>query len=161
MLTDVMAHFGFTKSLRQAGYFATDHHQQLLKDLQAAIREGGLVAMTGVIGSGKTVLLWQLQDVLRREGEIEVAESLAFDVPRVNLSTLKLALFYDLATDKDGDLPAKPEKSERALMKLIRRCDKPIALFVDDAHDLHGHTLRGLKQLIEKTRRRGGRLAVG
>jgi type II secretory pathway predicted ATPase ExeA len=160
MLTDVMAHFGFTKSLRQAGYFVTDHHQQLLKDLQAAIWEGGLVAMTAVVGSGKTMLLWQLQDVLQREGEIEVAESLAFDVPRVNLGTLKLALFYDLATDKDGDLPAKPEKSERALMKLIRRCDKPIALCVDDAHDLHGHTLRGLKQLIEKTRRRGGRLAV-
>lgn len=73
MLTDVMAHFGFTKSLRQAGYFVTDHHQQLLKDLQAAIQEGGLVAMTGVVGSGKTMLLWQLQDVLRREGEIEVA----------------------------------------------------------------------------------------
>lgn len=31
---------------------------------------------------------------------------------------------------------------------------------VDDAHDLHGQTLRSLKQFIEKTRRRGGRLAV-
>ena len=160
MLTDVMEHFGLTKSLRQVGYFATDHHQQLLKDLKATIREGGLVALTGVVGSGKTVLLWQLQDVLRREGEIEVAESLVFDVPRVNVSTLKLALFYDLATDKDGDLPTKPEKSERALLKLIRRCDKPIALFVDDAHDLHGQTLRSLKHFLGKTRRRGGRLAV-
>jgi type II secretory pathway predicted ATPase ExeA len=133
MLTDVMEHFGLTKSLRQVGYFATDHHQQLLKDLKATIREGGLVVLTGVVGSGKTVLLGQMQDVLRREGEIEVAESLAFDVPRVNVGTLKLALFYDLATEKDGDLPTKPEKSERALLKLIHRCDKPIALFVDDA----------------------------
>lgn len=93
MRTDVMEHFGLTKSLRQVGYFATDHHQQLLKDLTATIREGGLVALTGVVGSGKTILLWQLQDVLRREGEIEVAESLVFDVPRVNVGTLKLALF--------------------------------------------------------------------
>jgi type II secretory pathway predicted ATPase ExeA len=160
MLTDVMAHFALTKNLHQVGYFATDHHHQLRNDLKAAIRQGGLVALTGVVGSGKTVLLWQLQDELRHEGEIEVAESLAFDGPRVTLSTLKLALFYDLATDKDGDLPAKPEKSERALLKLMRRCDKPIALFVDDAHDLHSQTLRGLKQLIEKTRRRGGRLSV-
>jgi type II secretory pathway predicted ATPase ExeA len=106
------------------------------------------------------MLLWRLQDQLRQEGEIEVSESLVFDVPRVNLSTLKLALFYDLATDKDGDLPAKPEKSERTLLNLMRRCDKPIALFVDDAHDLHSQTLRGLKQLLEKTRRRGTRLAV-
>jgi type II secretory pathway predicted ATPase ExeA len=160
MLTDVMEHFGLSKSLYQVGYFTTEHHQQVLKELKAALRDGGLVALTGVVGSGKTMLLWRLQDQLRQEGEIEVSESLVFDVPRVNLSTLKLALFYDLATDKDGDLPAKPEKSERALLNLMRRCDKPIALFVDDAHDLHSQTLRGLKQLIEKTRRRGTRLAV-
>ena len=45
-------------------------------------------------------------------------------------------------------------------MQVMRRCAKPVVLCVDDAHDLHGQTLRGLKQLIEKTRRRGGRLAV-
>src|SRR5437899_4758457 len=67
---------------------------------------------------------------------------------------------YDLATDKDGDLPGKPEKSERALMKVMRRCQKPIALFIDDGHDLHAQTLRSLKQFIEKTRRRGGRLTL-
>ena len=39
---------------------------------------------------------------------------------------------HDLATDKDGGLPSKPEESERAdLMKVIRRCQKPIALFID------------------------------
>jgi hypothetical protein len=31
---------------------------------------------------------------------------------------------YHLATDKDGDLPSKPEKSERALMKVMRRWPK-------------------------------------
>jgi type II secretory pathway predicted ATPase ExeA len=160
MLIEVMDHFGFTKSLRQVGYFETTQHQQLLKEVKVALQEGGLVALTGVVGSGKTVLLWRIQDVLRQEGHIQVAESLTFDVQRVNVDTLKLALFYDLAGETDGDLPAKPEKGERALLKLIRRCEKPIALFVDDAHDLHGQTLRGLKQLIEKGLRRGVRLSV-
>jgi hypothetical protein len=32
MLSDVMAHFGLRRSLRQVGYFATAHHQQILKD---------------------------------------------------------------------------------------------------------------------------------
>jgi type II secretory pathway predicted ATPase ExeA len=77
------------------------------------------------------VFLGRIQDQLRQEGQIEVAESLTFDVPRVNLDTLKLALYDDLATDKDGDLPGKTEKSERALMKVMRRCQKPIVLFVD------------------------------
>ena len=141
-------------------YFETEHHVQLLNDLKAAIHEGGLVALIGVVGSGKTLLLWRLQDQPRQEGQIEVSESLVFDVPRVTLNTLKRALYYDLATGKDGDLTGKPEKSERALLKVMRRCQKPIALFIDDAHDLHGQTLRGLKQLIEKTGRHGGRLTL-
>jgi type II secretory pathway predicted ATPase ExeA len=45
-------------------------------------------------------------------------------------------------------------------MKVMRRCQKPIALFIDDGHDLHAQTLRSLKQFIEKTRRRGGRLTL-
>lgn len=160
MLSDVMEHFGLSKSFRQVDGFETDHHRQLLKDLKIAIHEGGLIALTGMLGSGKTVLLGRLQEQLRQEGQIEVAESLTFAVPRVNLDTLKLALYYDLATEKDGDLPSKTEKSERVLMRVMRRCQKPIALFVDDGHDLHSQTLRGLKQLIEKTRRRGVRLAI-
>jgi type II secretory pathway predicted ATPase ExeA len=145
MLSDVMEHFGLRKSLHQVDCFATEHHRQLLTDLQAAIHEGGIVALTGVVGSGKTLLLWRIQDHLRHEGQIEVAESLVCDVPRVTLSTLKLALYYDLATDKDGDLPGKPEKRERALMQVMRRCQKPIALFIDDGHDWHAQTLRSLK----------------
>jgi type II secretory pathway predicted ATPase ExeA len=160
MLSDVMEHFGLTRGLRQVGYFATDHHHQILKDLQVATHEGGLIALTGVVGSGKTVLLERMIEQRRHEGDIEVAESLVCDVPRVTLTTLKLALYYDLATEKDGDLPTKAEQSERALMRVMRRCAKPVVLVVDDAHDLHSQTLRGLKQLIEKTHRRGGRLSV-
>jgi len=81
-------------------------------------------------------------------------------VPWVTLNTLKLALYDDLATDKDGHLTGKPEKSERAFLKVMHRCQKPIALFIDDGHDLHGQTLRSLKQFMEETRRRGGRLTL-
>jgi len=65
-----------------------------------------------------------------------------------------------LATEKDGDLTGKPEKSERALRKVMQRCQKPSALFIDDGHDLQGQTLQSLKQCIAKTRHRGSRLTV-
>jgi hypothetical protein len=45
-------------------------------------------------------------------------------------------------------------------MKVMGRYHKPIALFIDDAHDVHGQTLRALKQMIEKTGRRGSRLTL-
>ena len=160
MLSGVMEHFGFGKSLHPVVYYDSAYHQQVFTDLKAAIYEGGIVALTEVVGSGKTVLLARMQHHLREGGQIEVCESLVFDVQRVTLSTLKLALYYDLATEKDGDITGKPEKSERALMKVMQRCQKPICLFIDDAHDLHGQTLRALKQMIEKTGRRGSRLTL-
>ena len=161
MLSGVMEHFGLNKNLNPVAYYDSEYHQQVFKDLKAAIHEGGIVAFTGVVGSGKTLLLSRMQRHLREEGRIEVCESLVFDVQRVTLNTLKLALYYDLATEKDGDITGKPEKSERALMKVMQRCQKPICLFIDDAHDVHGQTLRSLKQLIEKTGRRGKRPGRG
>ena len=71
------------------------------------------------------------------------------DVARTTLGTLILALFYDLATEKDFRVPTQPERRERALRDLIRKRHKPIALLVDDAHSLHGKTLLGLKRLRE------------
>jgi hypothetical protein len=82
------------------------------------------------------------------------------DKPRVNLGTLMLALFSDLSTEKDAKLPTQPERRERVLVELVRKRDKPIVLFIDDAHDLHNQTLLGLKRLIELIRRCGGRLSV-
>ena len=160
MLSGVMEHFGLSKSLHPVAYYDSEYHQHVFKDLKAAIHDGGIVAFTGIVGSGKTLLLSRMQRHLREEGRIEVCESLVFDGPRVTLNTLKLALYDDLATEKDGDITGKPEKSERALMKVMQRCQKPICLFIDDAHDVHGQTLRGLKQLIEKTGRRGARLTL-
>jgi type II secretory pathway predicted ATPase ExeA len=87
-------------------------------------------------------------------------ESLVFDVPRVTLNTLKLALYSDLATDKDGDLTGKPEQRARALLKVLQRCQTPIALCIDDGHDLHSQTLQSLEQFIETTSHRGSRLTV-
>jgi len=72
------------------GYYDSEYHQQLVKDLKVAIHGGGLVAFTGIVGSGKTILLARLQQQLRNEGQIEVCESLAFEVSKVTLTTLKL-----------------------------------------------------------------------
>ena len=160
MLSDVMDPFGLSQSVAPAEGFETEPHDPLLKNLKIAIYEGGIIALTGIVGSGKTVLLGRLQDQLREEGQCEVSDSLTFHVQRVTLDTLKLALDYDWATEKDGDLTSKTEKSERALIRVMRRYQKPIVLFVDDGHDLHAQTLRGLKQMIEKTGRRGGRLTI-
>jgi uncharacterized protein (DUF433 family) len=55
-----------------------------------------------------------------------------------------LAAHPDLTPDKTVTISSQ---SERDLQELFRRAKKPVALFIDDAHDLHPKTLVALKRL--------------
>ena len=118
------------------------------------------MALAGIIGCGKTTTLRRLFDVLGQEGKILVSKPLSVDKDRATLSTLIAALFYDLSADKEVKIPAQGEKRERELRDLIRKGKKPVALFVDKAHDLHNSTLTGLKRLIEVVEDGGRTLSV-
>lgn len=160
MLTEVMEFFGLVKEFRRAGYYETDHLRQLFKEIEAAIRSGKLIALTGVVGCGKTVTLRRLQENLKANGKILVSKSLSVDKSRATLPTLIAALFYDLSSDQKIKIPSFGEKRERELRELIRSRKKPVALIVDEAHDLHSQTLTGLKRLIELVEDDGGILSI-
>jgi len=57
-------------------------------------------------------------------------------------------------------IPKQVERRERELRTLIRRRRKPVALFIDEAHNLHPKTLTGLKRLMEVVADGGGRLSI-
>lgn len=106
------------------------------------------------------MFLHRLQDEIAREKKVTVAESLSVDKARTTVPTLISALFYDLSREKEPKIPTQGEKRERELRKLVARSGKPVALFVDEAHDLYGKTLIGLKRLMEVIARGGGNLSV-
>jgi len=160
MLSDVRGYYGFTKDFGQAGYFETSQSQQIVKELSHEIRAGKLVTLSGIVGCGKTTMLRRIQDTLAQDKEILVSKSLSVEKSQLSLPVLINALFYDLAVEKDFKIPTQPEKRERVLRDLIRKRQKPIALFIDDAHDLHSKTLVGLKRLIEVVRDGNGTLSV-
>lgn len=149
MLSDVMAYYHLERGFRQVGYFDTEQNQLLFKELKNAIRLGELITLTGIVGSGKTTLLRRIQDELMAEKDIIVSRSLAVDKERVTLPTLMMALFYDLATEKEPVMPTQTEKRERRLLALMKKRRKPICLFIDDAHGLHANTLKQVKRLME------------
>ena len=160
MRVEVMQHYQLTQPLSQAGYYETQHHQQLIKDIKSAILEGRLIALCGVIGSGKTVTLRRLQQQLKEENRVLVSKSLAVEKHSIKLGTLIAALFYDLSTEKPVRIPTQGEKRERDLRELVKKGKRPVALFVDEAHDLNGHTLTGLKRLMEVVEDGDGRLSI-
>jgi len=160
MLTEVMRHYGFVRGLEGTGYYETEHHRQTCCEVRAAILAGHLVAVSGVIGCGKTALLRHLQADLAREGKVLVSKSLAVDQERTTVATLIDALFYDLSPEGEVRIPKQVERRERELRTLIRRRRKPVALFVDEAHNLHPKALTGLKRLMEVVADGDGRLSI-
>jgi energy-coupling factor transporter ATP-binding protein EcfA2 len=150
MLSDVMDYFDLGREFDQAGYFDTEHQRYLVKEITAAIMKGRIIALAGIVGCGKTKLLQHLRSTLKQGKAVAVARSLAVDKARVNLAVLMRAMAYDLATDEKAlSLPKQPEDREHRVVELIAKHKKPAVLVVDDAHDLHGSTLAGLKRLIE------------
>lgn len=160
MRIEVREHFGLTVPFNQVGYYETQHHKELMKDMMNAIKEGQLIAICGLIGSGKTVTLRRLQQMLEEEKKVTVSRSLAIDKHKVNLTTLRAALFYDLSTEKKVVVQTGPERSERELLDLFKKNKRSVALFVDEAHDLNNHTLIGLKRLMELVDYGNGKLSV-
>ncbi len=50
MLTEVMRYYGLARPPTDAGFFETEHHTQVARDIRAAIMDGRLIAVTAVIG---------------------------------------------------------------------------------------------------------------
>src|SRR5262249_31478506 len=160
MRVDVMQHYGFTQPLSHAGYYETQHHRQLMTDIKSAILEGHLIALCGVIGSGKTVTLRRLQQQLKEDNRVLVSKSLAVEKHRITLRTLLTALFDGHATEKPTRIPTQSEKRERELRDLVKKGKRPVVLFVDEAHALTRHTLTDLKRLLEVVEDGDGKLSI-
>lgn len=61
MLTEVMRHYGLARPPVDVGFFETEHHVQVSHDIRAAIMGGRLIAVTAIIGAGKTILSRRLR----------------------------------------------------------------------------------------------------
>ncbi|WLI10767.1 MULTISPECIES: AAA family ATPase [Pseudomonas] len=120
--------------------------------LKLAIKDGKLIVLSGMVGTGKTSTLQRIQESLEQEKEILIAQSLALNIGHVTIETLELALFCDLSTEKDEPMPKKSEQRPRVLRELIKKKKKPVVLFIDDAHQLSEDTLLSLKRLMEVMR---------
>ena len=121
MRVEVMQYYGLTQPLSQAGYYETDHHKQLIKDIKGATLEGRLIALCGVVGSGKTVTLRRLQQILKDENRVAVAKSLSVEKHSIKLATLISTLYYDLTQDKQVQIPKQSEKRERELQEIVKK----------------------------------------
>ncbi|MBK2025593.1 AAA family ATPase [Francisella philomiragia] len=141
-------------------YYETNKHKEIFEDLKVLIDCGGIFAITGMVGSGKTTLINRIQNHLESENKIVVSRSVSTDKKKVNITVLFTALFYDLSSDERSIKVPQGEKRERELISLIKKRNKPVAFFIDEAHDIHGQTLIALKRVSETVRQAGCKLSI-
>lgn len=65
-----------------------------------------------------------------------------------------------MVKDKNFKIPSQAEQRERKLLEVVKKQDKPIVLFIDEAYDLASQTLISLKRLIELIDSNGVNLTV-
>lgn len=160
MRTEVRDFYRLTRSLRGVGYYETAHHQELFRNIKQMVYECALVALTGVVGAGKTTMLRRLQDALSKEGRVIVSRSIAVEKSRVTIGTLLTALYCDLTTDKELKIPKHLELRDREVLAMAVKRKKPVVLIVEEAHELHHVTLMRLKRLAETFEDGGAKLCV-
>jgi type II secretory pathway predicted ATPase ExeA len=94
MLSDVRNYYGLARDFGQAGYFETEHSEQIVRELKLEIKAGKLVALSGIIGSGKSTMLRRIQEALSQDKEFLASKSLSVEKGQITLATLIMALFY-------------------------------------------------------------------
>jgi type II secretory pathway predicted ATPase ExeA len=141
MLIEVMRHYRLARPPVDVGFFETEHHAQVARDLRAAIQAGRLIALTAVIGAGKTILSPPVARRPRARGSRHRLARADGREDKDHRAAPIAALFYDLSPEKIVSISSQSERRERDLQELFRKAKKPVALFVDDAHDLHPKTL--------------------
>jgi type II secretory pathway predicted ATPase ExeA len=159
--TSYLNYYGINRLFQHAGYYETAQLKSLLERMKVAIKHGGLIALSGMIGSGKTVTLRRLREDLKREKEVIICRSMSVQKDRVGVDSLMTAMYYDLTGSKDLSVPKySKERWVRELQDLISQKNKPVALFIDEAHDLTRSTLKALKRLLEAVQDDGGTMSV-
>ena len=97
----------------------------MIKGIKGATLEGRLIALCGVVGGDKTVTLRRLQHMLKDENRVAVAESLSVEKHSTKLATSIAKLYYDLAQDKQVQIPKQSEKRERELREIVEAGNGP------------------------------------
>ncbi|TNF66844.1 MAG: AAA family ATPase [Gammaproteobacteria bacterium] len=151
MYQQALNKFHLNKPFMKAGYFETEQYRDIYSDLKKIISLGGIVSLTGMVGSGKTTMLRKIKQELDKDKKIITSQCLTTDKAKLSINNILLALYYDLSPKgtKNITVPSQNERKERLLLELIIKQKSSVVLFIDEAHDIHGNTLVALKRIVE------------
>ena len=130
--------------------FLTDETRFIAEFLYQTAKVGGMVALLGESGSGKTTIRRYAMDRIQSEGQkIKIISPRSIDKARLTTSAICDAIIQDCSAEKPRrTLEAKSRQVERILTNSSRAGYNHV-LMIEEAHDLSIPTLKYLKRFWE------------
>lgn len=122
--------------------------KEVRRRVHEAISEpGGILAIIGEVGIGKTIAVLGVVGALEEYGE-HIIWCCQPDKERLRIGTIMNTIIRYLGENPRRDMDARTEQLRR-LLGQAASAGKKVVLVIDEAHALHRKTMRALKRILE------------
>lgn len=145
----VLEQFGISAK----GAYAGNPFRTNLADIKNAMQDKQMLAICGKIGSGKSVLLKQaVREIALLQDRTKFIYVRSLSKARLTIESIVNAILYDFEEPKiRRDFEARSRQVTRVLGTAHVTDKLNIVVIIDQAHLLHGNTIRALQELFELT----------
>lgn len=142
---ELLAEFGFTRDPFRRLSIKSSDHNRINKVVGMAVRDRSMVSVVGERGIGKSNAV---RAALGALNNVRLVCPHANDINKLLISDIEQAIIFDLSSEKPKrGREVRARQLRRIIGEASTRMD--IALVIEEAHHLHGMTLRSLKRLRE------------
>ena len=142
---ELLAEFGFSRNPFTNFTIKSKDHVRIGKVAALAINDNAMVSVIGERGIGKSNAV---RAALRKSQDIRIVSPYSNDINKLNINDIEQALILDLSHEK-------PKRGKELRARQLRRIlgeastRMKTVLVIEEAHYLHGMTLRALKRVRE------------
>lgn len=149
----ILNHFG----IEDAGFYRGPAFVRLYENILEAMRAGLFYVLIGDPGCGKKTAVSEAVRAIYKEnernynGKHHIVYVQAVDKQRLNIRTVEQAMIYDLSAENPKrDAEARSRQLSRLLGVIVNRLPaERVTVIIEQAHLMHGNTIRAIKQLLE------------
>jgi len=141
---EILAEFGFERDPFRGVHLETADVLRVKRVLKMAVESRAMVAIIAERGYGKT----QAVEASLRELEVSVVRLVAPEKEWLTIGDIERAMILDLTQESPRRTREIRARQLRRVLGEISR-QKEIVLVIEEAHRIHGNTLRSLKSIRE------------
>lgn len=124
-------------------------HYDALENMRITAELGLMTAVTGQVGSGKSTVRIKFKSMMRKSGKCIIIQPDTQEINRITSREILEAILRKLSEEKPKrNLESLTNQVKNALIDMKNQGVKCI-LILEEAQDLHTHTLKRLKRLWE------------